>query len=114
MKTRRFGANSELRCRTRNFPPTAINGRRWTAQLHSNANVSSVSQCLGSKRNMFDLHSMLSTRTTGHSWDGKASAQLVVDQKVTIAPFSSWVANNGRREGSSAALAEDFALIKSA
>ncbi len=34
---------------------------------------------------------------------GKASAQLVVDQKVTIARFSSWVANNGRREGSSVA-----------
>ena len=63
MKTRRFGANSELRCRTRNFPPTATNGRRWTAQLHSNANVSSVSQCSGSKRNMFDSHFMLSTRT---------------------------------------------------
>src|SRR5437588_11346311 len=82
MKTSPLGASSELPSRTRSFQPTATNGRRWTAQFHSNANASSMSRCSGLKRNMFDSHFTLSVRMTQLLSDGTASAQLGVDRKV--------------------------------
>src|SRR6266568_4920933 len=56
--------------------------------INENTAVRGELRLAGSNQNMFDSHFTLSTRTTWPLSGGKASAQLVVDEKVTIARFS--------------------------